>query len=1280
MGSLKRYIELSSGGGSVAQQFSNGGTMNGSLTVTGTISASQYLGIVTSTGNEVSIGGNSVGANMLIGTNDNFNLNLETAGTTKMTVTSAGNVGIGTTTPTGKLDVLLNPLTTYTTEKITFGPSITLGHYGSGYSGLWLGGLSGSTSAINPGPTNYTLLSDGSGLLINSPNNISLSTAGTPKVYVTYGGNVGIGTTAPSTKLEIVTTGANEDGLKLNRAANDRTAWLVDEGTGAGALYLFNGSNSNSVFITGNGNSYISGGGLGIGLNAAGAKLHVLGANYLTSIVDAPLYPALHLYSNGVSIGYIGSGNISGANAIDLGIQTPSGSKLFLAGGSTTPALTVNNGLVGIGTTNPSTKLHVYSSSVGVATFDGPTSPLAVFSISNSQFASFGSAGGALTGGTVTDFAFQTSNNLVFATGGTALANIRMFVASTGNVGIGNTNPGFKLDVNGSVRLGGFFIVDRSGGNNTAAIQFSARGATEGANFGNPIGNGSGEIIVSQLNGLIIGNQNATPLVFGTSNLERIRILANGNVGIATADPTYIFSVKPNSGQGGQIGFGTLPGFASPALYLEDYSRSTIFKLGQDNSGALKLLNNGNTVCFETTGLSTTITGNGTFVQAGNGAATIQGNYGKILLDAFTTNAIQFFAGSAMLERMRILGSNGNVGIGTTTPTEKLQVSGAIRVSGDFATWSTNTGALFYSGGKTGLLSSGPDTSTVGGFLLRCATSDGTGTAFNALTVEPTGCIGIGNVTPTNYTFSVNSTPFTGATGNWGRIGRIYMTGAGSGSYPDIGYNIRSVGGSYVFDVADSAAWITIDGNFRFKTGGSGAAGAAITGTERLTILASNGNVGIGATTPSTLLHIHKDQNTDTELRVQNSSDLSSATATINLVGSQGPTLVLQANSTTVAAPDATRALIKATTNVFGINLKAESTVGTLQFYTGGGAAANERLRITAAGNVGIGTSTPTTNFQVNQSTNGTGTISVAAADTTVTGSGTQFLNTFKVGDTITSAGQTLTISAISSNTLMTTSAAVAAITTQPYTLTGGTRLSVLGNGNILIPNTLELNTLAPTINGVKPALTLYRSGSGGDGVSILCKRENGLEIGDIRFIGGATVPSFAINLRHNNAAQSDIASFNLIAANKSSILFGSSNGVSSSTLSIFNTTGAVSNTGIILGNMSTAAGSNMDIQFHSYAGDPHATIRGIYNGGTKVGALSFLTANGSTPVEALRITQTGNVGVGTTTPASKVTVTGGDIELTDASAGVIFKTPDGTKRYRMTINNAGAPVFTHLP
>ena len=100
-------------------------------------------------------------------------------------------------------------------------------------------------------------------------------------------------------------------------------------------------------------------------------------------------------------------------------------------------------------------------------------------------------------------------------------------------------------------------------------------------------------------------------------------------------------------------------------------------------------------------------------------------------------------------------------------------------------------------------------------------------------------------------------------------------------------------------------------------------------------------------------------------------------------------------------------------------------------------------------GNVGIETSNPTANLQVAQSTTGAGTVSVGAGGTAWTGVGTQFLNTFKVGDTITSEGQTLTIATITTNTALTTNAVGAAISAKAYTLVGGTRFSVLGNGNI---------------------------------------------------------------------------------------------------------------------------------------------------------------------------------------------------------------------------------------
>jgi hypothetical protein len=120
--------------------------------------------------------GNSFGATALLGTNDNQSLALETSGSTRMFISSSGNVGIGTTTPDFKL--VVTDTNNYKGILVNGSNSPVIAFDKStGQTAEWKVGISGN---------------DGNSFSISS------GTANTDRLFITSSGNVGIGTTTPT--------------------------------------------------------------------------------------------------------------------------------------------------------------------------------------------------------------------------------------------------------------------------------------------------------------------------------------------------------------------------------------------------------------------------------------------------------------------------------------------------------------------------------------------------------------------------------------------------------------------------------------------------------------------------------------------------------------------------------------------------------------------------------------------------------------------------------------------------------------------------------------------------------------------------------------------------------------------------------------------------------------------------------------------------------------------------------------------------------------------------
>jgi hypothetical protein len=130
------------------------------------------------------------------------------------------------------------------------------------------------------------------------------------------------------------------------------------------------------------------------------------------------------------------------------------------------------------------------------------------------------------------------------------------------------------------------------------------------------------------------------------------------------------------------------------------------------------------------------------------------------------------------------------------------------------------------------------------------------------------------------------------------------------------------------------------------------------------------GNVGIGTASPAALLTVKRDINGGAAIDLVNSTNGTGAGATIRLENNNGLMGWLFTAATAYSGSDreGDRMTLASSSNAGGLNITAGGT-GDIQFFTSSTSSGNEKIRITNAGKVGIGTNSPNSVLDVNGTT-----------------------------------------------------------------------------------------------------------------------------------------------------------------------------------------------------------------------------------------------------------------------------------------------------------------------
>ncbi|MFA7300685.1 MAG: hypothetical protein WC069_00005, partial [Candidatus Shapirobacteria bacterium] len=573
--------------------------------------------------------------------------------------------------------------------------------------------------------------------------------------------------------------------------------------------------------------------------------------------------------TRGISVGTtyaFTNGLTNSSNTISLG-GTLTQNINFTVGNTSAFFINSTSGYVGIGTTNPLGKLHIANGLSGATPLSSyndvvieknSNAGMTILSPdANYSRIVFGSPADVYAG--LVTYS-PTANELYFGTARVGGAvSIRtgdeadaMRILSSGNVGIGTTNPGKIIDISQNQNALSEVRITNTTAGTSAGSRFLAQGpdSNEFVNFAY-IGTSFAAVPIYQdkalfqsgstTSGMIFDDRSSSGFTFALSGSPKVSINSSGNVGIGTTNPTYALDVassglngvsfKTSSGSfsysGQQMNFNSAP--TSPAASLYIYARNT--GGGQIEMGTV----GADPILFQTT--------NGTVT-----AMTIAGD-GQVNVGSTLTSGNLY--------------SLGNVGIGTTSPSYKLDIAGgSIRIEPNQSLFAENTAWGFkpkitsQTGGLGGTYGQqffmpNDNNSNRWSWLL-----DTTEVMSLARASSSDTRLGIGTTAPTqrlDVSGSMNLTGTIFTAGTSGVTGQLLQS-TGTGLQ---WVSASAVGGTYT-----ATNGLTLAGSV-FKFGG------ALTENTRLNIgntevlfLSTNGNVGIGTTNPTGKLGINAPDNT----------------------------------------------------------------------------------------------------------------------------------------------------------------------------------------------------------------------------------------------------------------------------------------------------------------------------------------------------------------------------------------------------------------------------------